>query len=335
MMKQGIETLSIEDTNVLKGVAILLMLWHHLFLDQNGLYDDFILCGQYGVFHLLGQWSKVCVAIFVFLSGYGLAISSEHDPLKIDLRKFYMKRAKKIYLNYWLVWLFFVPISYFVFDYTFIDAYGNSPFLHLIIDFFGLHKVFFPSSFSYNPTWWFYSCIIILYLLFPFLYKLIKHNYVISMLISVALTFLPGSLTNSIRFYIIAFVMGIGFCVLKIAPPQSSKERCTYLVLLVLLSFQRFVPIAPQLWIDCFITICLIQVYRCHNIIGIVKKIFAFLGKHSMNIFLFHSFIFYFWFQDYIYISRNPFIIFFTLLMVCIPISLTLEKIKICTIYKL
>ena len=61
----------------------------------------------------------------------------------------------------------------------------------------------------------------------------------------------------------------------------------------------------------------------------------AFLGKHSMNIFLFHTFIFYFWFQNIIYASRNPIIIFFTLLAICIPISIVLEWMKRYTIYKL
>lgn len=61
----------------------------------------------------------------------------------------------------------------------------------------------------------------------------------------------------------------------------------------------------------------------------------SFLGKHSMNIFLFHTFIFVFWFQDFIYCSRNPIVIFFTLLFICIPISMLLEWIKKYTIYRL
>ena len=46
-----------------KGVALLLLLWHHLFG----------IASEYGHFiqHLAGV-SKVCVAIFLILSGYGL-----------------------------------------------------------------------------------------------------------------------------------------------------------------------------------------------------------------------------------------------------------------------
>ncbi len=52
------------------------------------------------------------------------------------------------------------------------------------------------------------------------------------------------------------------------------------------------------------------------------------LGKHSMNIFLFHTFIYYYWFQEYIYITRNPLIIYLSLLCACIIISIFIEQLK-------
>jgi uncharacterized membrane protein len=57
--------LSINDTLLIKGIAICLMLWHHLFF-QNP---------EFGflVFHT-AQLSKLCVALFLFISGYGLTI---------------------------------------------------------------------------------------------------------------------------------------------------------------------------------------------------------------------------------------------------------------------
>lgn len=53
-----------------------------------------------------------------------------------------------------------------------------------------------------------------------------------------------------------------------------------------------------------------------------------FIGKHSMNIFLFHTFIFSHWFRDEIYASRNPLTIFLLLLSTCITVSIILEYIK-------
>ena len=64
MEENGFE-LTLHDTSILKGIAICAMLWHHLFL----LHPD------YGnvVYHL-ALLGKVCVAIFLLLSGYGLTI---------------------------------------------------------------------------------------------------------------------------------------------------------------------------------------------------------------------------------------------------------------------
>ena len=52
------------------------------------------------------------------------------------------------------------------------------------------------------------------------------------------------------------------------------------------------------------------------------------LGKHSMNIFLFHTFFFLYWFEDYIYITRNPLLIFLSLLLSCWIVSVVIEFIK-------
>lgn len=51
-------------------------------------------------------------------------------------------------------------------------------------------------------------------------------------------------------------------------------------------------------------------------------------GKHSFNIFLFHTFIFYLYFSEIIYYPRNPVLIFIWLLAVCLAISVCIEWLK-------
>lgn len=64
-----------EETNFCKGIAIIMMLFHHLFNDFEEYaghpvdYRPFT--GERLMF--LALLCKVCVAIFVFLSGYGIA----------------------------------------------------------------------------------------------------------------------------------------------------------------------------------------------------------------------------------------------------------------------
>ncbi len=112
------------DTRVLKGIAILLMLIHHLFYDESmeGMFGDVSIFG-FHVVHEMGGWSKVCVSIFVVLSGYGLEVTTKDKEM--NLVSFYKHRFKKLMLNYWFVWLLTVPIGIFVFGHSLNDAYGS------------------------------------------------------------------------------------------------------------------------------------------------------------------------------------------------------------------
>ena len=65
LMEKNSFSLSLHDTSVLKGIAICAMLCHHLFYQSPE--------SGYVVWHL-AMLGKVCVAIFLLLSGYGLTI---------------------------------------------------------------------------------------------------------------------------------------------------------------------------------------------------------------------------------------------------------------------
>ena len=300
------------------------MLVHHLFYNEwsQQYYNDFTFQGV-GIVNQIGIFSKLCVAIFVFASGYGLAVSTPKD---IKLNDFYWRRFKKLYLNYWIIWLLFVPISIVAFGRTFTDAYGDNIIGKLFLDIFGLLKMFGYDS--YNPTWWFYNCIIVLYLLFPILNKyLLKTTYLI---ISLSLTIgffriIPGF--NVIIGYLFPFVAGI--LLAKMPPKWFNETKWAHLVLaLLLLSIWKFTRSYPKPIVDALLcTGMALFIYKIqlNNIVG---RIMAELGKHSMNMFLIHTFIFCFWFKDYIYITRNPLLIFLSLLVSSYLFSVIIEWIK-------
>ena len=58
------------------------------------------------------------------------------------------------------------------------------------------------------------------------------------------------------------------------------------------------------------------------------RKVLEFIGVHSFNIFLFHTFIYYYYFPTFIYGFGNPVLIFAVLLGVCLLISVGIEKLK-------
>ena len=80
------------------------------------------------------------------------------------------------------------------------------------------------------------------------------------------------------------------------------------------------------LW-DSFICLSGIMFYKQIKITNISQSL-EFIGKHSMNIFLFHTFIYWYYFKEFIFWSRNPIIIYLTLLIVCLLVSMALEIVK-------
>ena len=66
---RGSFNLNISDSNALKGIALLMLLFHHLFYIETGLYDDVTLHigREINLVNYIAIACKLCVAIFVFL----------------------------------------------------------------------------------------------------------------------------------------------------------------------------------------------------------------------------------------------------------------------------
>jgi peptidoglycan/LPS O-acetylase OafA/YrhL len=316
--------ISKQNTLIIKGGGILLMLIHHLFYSKETLplYDDITIHGI-GILNQLGIYCKLCVAIFVFVSGYGLAVSTSSD---VKPMAFYKKRFMKLYMNYWFVWLLFVPVSVFLFGRTFANAYGDHVVVKSVLDFFGLLKMFGYDS--YNPTWWFYNCIILLYLLFPLLREWLWRSpyLVLSIAITIGLFFpIPG--VNVISGYILTFVTGMLLSRMPLRWIENVKWWHV-LIALVFLSVWRFTKTCPKQIADAMLCFGIAAFLYKVALWSWLVKLLEELGKHSMNMFLTHTFIFSFWFRDYIYITRNPLIIFLSLVVCSYLLSVAIEYLK-------
>lgn len=213
----NIFALTKQDTAVLKGIAIVAMLMHHLWGCPPLGVTPYI-----GVLGFLGRIGKVCVAIFLFCSGYGLSVGyqkSMNDCLLnngdwkqnvLTTLKFLAKRFVKFYFNYWVIFLIFVPISIFCFDHPLSAAYGENVTVisGLVLDYFGLQGFH-----SYNITWWFNALILGLYVLFPFLYWGGEKHPILLLVLSLLIVRLGGrgwiGMLPIFMLYQMPFVLGI------------------------------------------------------------------------------------------------------------------------------
>lgn len=70
-----------SDTQMIKGLAICILLFHHLFYStQPGLG---IMIGDKYLANIVAEYLKVCVALFLVLSGYGLNASMNKNKYSI------------------------------------------------------------------------------------------------------------------------------------------------------------------------------------------------------------------------------------------------------------
>ena len=158
--------LSKSDTTAIKGIAILLMLWHHLFLNTMA----------YGTLtHSLAVVFKVCVALFLFASGYGLTkqYSQLEKPYFKNTIKFLLRRYANFFLSYWFCFVLVVVVGN-VCGYSFSEAYpaGRNTLKCVLLDVAGQ-----MGYDSYLNPWWFNKMIIQLYLVFPVLFLIVRNKY--------------------------------------------------------------------------------------------------------------------------------------------------------------
>lgn len=118
--------MSRNDSLKLKGVAIIMMFWHHLF----GC-GDFLTLPENKWFTILGGFNdhigwglKLCIAVYAFVSGYALYISYFKNNASL------LKRLGKFLITYWTM-LFIVAVPYFCFT-------GKFSFKDLLISLFAV-----------------------------------------------------------------------------------------------------------------------------------------------------------------------------------------------------
>ncbi len=177
--KISLSALDIDTTTELKGLAILAIVLSHIgyFLstDHDFLFPLSILAG-------LG------VNVFLFLSGFGLMVSSTEKPLSI--LNFYLKRLRKIFIPMWIVITVLFLADFFVLGRTY------KP-LEILSSYLG----FFPKADLYinlNAPLWYFSFILFYYLLFPIIF--LKKYPVVSVILMMVLSFIFSRMVLPVDF---------------------------------------------------------------------------------------------------------------------------------------
>lgn len=302
-----------EDTKIIKGVAILLMLAHHLWAYPERLSGKLISLGMgIGYIEYLGNFGKICVSIFFFLSGYGIYKSSLNK--KVDI----IKRIKKLYKTYWKVFVIFIPIAFLLFR----NQSGSLWHQYSSFDLTEFIKNFIGISSSYNREWWFLISYIWVLLCFPIIKSIllrggVKRNICLIILVEilfadifpsiVKIECLEGLKSNFFyktffcqTVYSTSFWMGCEFAKDSLFEKvwwEAQKNKllnplldCIYIGIMIFLR--------NTVWgNDIDLIICPILIIVSLDLIKKgerLQSVFCNLGKHSTNMWLIHTFFCYY-----------------------------------------
>lgn len=103
------ENFSKKDTNIIKGIAILFLMFHHCFLSGDRYRNLQVVFSPFSesIVNYIAAFLKICVPIFVFLTAYGITISLKKQyqlsKLKYDNISEYVKHR---FFNLYIGWIF-------------------------------------------------------------------------------------------------------------------------------------------------------------------------------------------------------------------------------------
>lgn len=198
-----------------------------------------------------------------------------------------------------------------------------------------------------NVTWWFMSTIILCYIFFPIIKKIAERKPIILLAIWIAITvYSPVAVHRQFKtgciFYFGYFCLGIFFSQKKIFEWLKNVRMKRYLevgVAIIFLILTFWLRLKDRYLLDWTYTLAImwfVEAVIVRSGAERIKKFLIFLGKHSSNIFMMHTFFMMIYWQDFIYSFRYPILIYSVLLICSVVTSIIIEKFKeVVGIYRL
>lgn len=296
---------------LLKGTAINFMILLHLFAPMG-------IRNIFDITYYIAKFGGICVGIYLMLSGYGF--NKKYENKEVEFKDI-LKRIVNFYKEYWKIFIIFIPLGYYLKVYNF-------NFKIFILNFFSISN-------SYNGEWWFIKYYILFILTFYFIKKYnIKRIMLYSFFLfifhftSVFYKIEGIEIIYRYCYWQFYFILGIELSKNKYEFKLNNKVIVKILMIILFLGYSMIIYINKyEILFQPLITLIFIVFFINLNLSSIIKKYLGFMGKHSTNIWLFHSFFCYYYFKKYVYYFKNPIIIFITFVFVNIVISLVINKI--------
>lgn len=350
------QTFSKTDTSKVKGLAIIIMIIHHCFLAPERYKGQIVSFAPLteDVVNKFALAMKICVAIFTFISAYGITLSYKNSFEKYrfsgqDAERKIKKRLAALLSGF--VFIFILVNIYdvlFVHDGRYFKVYGHGwrSVLYFLVDGAGLAELF--STPTYLATFWYMSLAILLILLMPVLIRLYSKVGGITVLGLAVLFRVLFPVTSEQHFaylpnYLFCMVCGMIAAdrdlIISISNKQIVKnDKLNYVlkflagvlavtVLVFIRQKTRSTPLLP-IWDGIIPLLICWFMHDYVNRIPVLGKGLEVLGIYSMNMFLLHNFVRIVWYYDFTYRFRNWLVIILVLLVISLGLAMVVEGLK-------
>lgn len=349
------------DTQKIKGLAIILMFIHHCFLSPSRYVGQSVSFYPFteSVVNNVALAMKICVALFVFLSAYGITISfkrknSRYEISGKEINNLTLKRYVKLMAGFMFVFALLQIYSVATGKgwYTHVYGKGTLSVFYCVVDLFGLAQLFHTPTFI--STFWYMSLAQIIVIVMPILIYVYK-RFGTMVLLGAAIVFstlFPVTTENAAApqtyaffpIYVVCIALGLiaadkdlfvrmkSYNPIKAFPIIGNivKGIVYFLIIILLVYFRQknrntmVMPIFESV-IPFFV---IAFGFEYLNRIPLLNNILSVLGKYSMNMFLIHNFIRIAWYYDFTYSFHNAWLIVLVLLTISLLISAAIEMLK-------
>lgn len=344
-----------KETKRIKGIAILFMLFYHLFSNQSRLarFQVTGIIGGIETMKVITSAAHACVGLFVFCTAYGLTVGNKgrlHD-IK-DCFKSALKRYIRFIKKVCYVFLMLLLCSYiFGCSYNATTVWGELQMervIGIICNALGIAGIFRVPWFS--ASWWYITLEVLFLFLVPLCHILVKKvGPWAAFFLTLYGVHLCGLNTNmdGLPRYVLIVILGIIFAEYAVFEKIDEYLRNkTGLRIFLSVAIVALLPVAAVMkshvqstyLMDALLTIMIVLLTQSFiRAIPVVNCVLVSLGNYSMYMWLIHPFFTVHWAQKFIYSFHNMWLIFLVLIVCSFTVSFLFDKLKHifeCSVFK-
>lgn len=325
-----------DQVKLTKGLAILFMLFLHLFCrtDTADYYNVYLRVGDTPLIYYFALFTEICVAIYAFCSGYGLFYSFQNSRGGYGRKNGF--RILKLLCNYWVILLLTCAAGLLLGMGEKIPGSAWDVVAHVLL----LKK-------SYCGAWWFLQTYVLLVLLSPLLFRLVQKVHPALVLAGGVLLYfasylqkyrgiLPWDMSNdligipvnaaaNLMECLFPFLMGalcLKYKVFSRLAGWIEKVRFRNLLCLAGIAVLILAHIAvPSAIVNPFLAVPFILLFNLMRMSRPVSAVLHYFARHSTNLWLTHMLFYMVFLPGVVFYPRITVVIFLWLLVLCLAAS--------------